>query len=275
MTDPEVLPGGPEPESPAGTPPAPDAVAGNGDRTSVAETAEGLAKKKIVLSDKRKRGEVKVTLAQKLMYHFVRAICSGASKLIWRVSLEGKDNVPKTGAFILSANHRSNVDTPLAATVTTRKLRFLGKDSMWKYGFTDWFFTNMGGFPVHRGVPDRDALRRCENLLRAGQPLVMFPEGTRRSGPLVEDFFEGPAYLAMKCQVPIVPVGIGGSERAMPRGAKFIRFSKVAIVIGEPIPPPPVTDAGRVSRKAVHNLTETLRERIQELFDRAQIRAGG
>jgi 1-acyl-sn-glycerol-3-phosphate acyltransferase len=210
------------------------------------------------------------------MYRIVRAACSGASKILWRVTIEGKGNIPRAGPFILSANHRSNIDTPLVATMTRRKMRFLGKDSMWKYPFTDWFFSNMGGFPVDRGRPDRAALHSCEKLLRAGQPLVMFPEGTRQTGPLVETehMFEGPAYLAMKCQVPIVPVGIGGSERAMPKGAKFIRFTKIHIAVGEPIPPPSVTEAGRVSRKAVHQLTETLRDRIQELFDRAQIRSG-
>jgi 1-acyl-sn-glycerol-3-phosphate acyltransferase len=143
---------------------------------------------------------------------------------------------------------------------------------MWKYGFSDWFFTSMGGFPVHRGTPDREALKACEALLRDGQPLVIFPEGTRKSGPVVEEIFEGPAYLAAKLQVPVIPVGIGGSEGAMPKGAKMIKPVKVVIVIGEPLAPPPPTEGGRVGRKGVRALSDRLKEQLQELLDDATAR---
>ena len=103
---------------------------------------------------------------------------------------------------------------------------------------------------------------------------MIFPEGTRKSGPVVQDLFEGPAYLATKHQVPIVPVGIGGSEGAMPKGSKGIRPVKVTILIGEPIPPPGLTESGRVPRSAVRAHTDRLRERIQDLFDHAQKLAG-
>jgi 1-acyl-sn-glycerol-3-phosphate acyltransferase len=209
------------------------------------------------------------------MYRFVRVAVAGFCKLVWRATVEGSGNIPETGAFILSPVHRSNLDTPLVAVMTKRPwLRFMGKDSMFKYRFSDWFFTTMGGFPVHRGVPDREALRTCESLLRSGQPVVVFPEGTRQSGPVVEQLFDGTAYLAAKCQVPIVPVGIGGSERAMPKDVKGIRPVKVHVVVGRPIPPPANTAGGRVPRKAVHELTVLLRTRLQEVFDRAQVRAG-
>ena len=59
-------------------------------------------------------------------------------------------------------------------------------------------------------------------MLEAGEPLVLFPEGERKSGPIVQPLFDGATYVAVKAGVPIVPVGIGGSERAMPKGAKFI-----------------------------------------------------
>ena len=103
----------------------------------------------------------------------------------------------------------------------------------------------------------------------------MFPEGTRQSGPVVEELFDGPAYVALHTGVPIVPVGIGGSERAMPKGAKFIRPVRVRLVVGPPIEPPPVPAGGRVSRRAVRELSEQLRKEIQRLFDEAEELAGG
>jgi 1-acyl-sn-glycerol-3-phosphate acyltransferase len=217
-------------------------------------------------------GEVQVRFApwQHVLYVVVRAVVGGFCRLFWRVKVRGLEHIPAEGPFILSPVHRSNIDTPLVALMGTRLVRFMGKDSMWKYPISDWFFTSMGGFPVHRGTPDRDALRSCERLLRDGQALVIFPEGTRRSGPVVEEIFEGPAYLAGKLQVPIVPVGIGGSEGAMPKGSRGIRPVKISIVVGAPIAPPVPTESGRVGRKGVRAVTDQLRERIQQLFDEAQ-----
>ena len=128
----------------------------------------------------------------------------------------------------------------------------------------------LGAFPVSRGAADREALRTCIEVIEAGEPLVMFPEGTRRSGPVVEELFDGPAYVSAKTQVPIVPVGIGGSEAMMPKGSKLIRPSKLAIVIGEPLQPPVPPEGGRVSRKAVEQLTDELRADVQKLFDDAR-----
>ena len=217
-------------------------------------------------------GEVQVRVApwQHVLYRFVRVVVGGFCKLFWRVEVQGLEHIPADGPFILSPVHRSNVDTPLVALMGRRMVRFMGKDTMWKFRISDWFFTSMGGFPVHRGTPDRDALRSCERLLSDGQALVIFPEGTRRHGPVVESIFEGPAYLAARLQVPIVPVGIGGSEGAMPKGAKGIRPVKISIVVGEPIPPPARTESGRVGRSGVRALTAQLQERLQELYDEAQ-----
>lgn len=217
-------------------------------------------------------GEVDVSFLpwQHVFYRMVRALVGGFCRRFWRVQIRGLEHIPTEGAFILSPVHRSNIDTPLVALMGTRLLRFMGKDGMWRWPISDWFFTSMGGFPVHRGMPDRDALKSCERLLAAGQALVIFPEGTRRSGPVVEELFEGPAYLAAKLQVPIVPVGIGGSEGAMPKGSRGIRPVRVSIVVGRPIAPPTPTESGRVGRKGVRALSVQLQGALQILFDEAQ-----
>jgi 1-acyl-sn-glycerol-3-phosphate acyltransferase len=102
----------------------------------------------------------------------------------------------------------------------------------------------------------------------------MFPEGQRRTGPVVEDLFDGTAFVAAKTGVPIVPVGIGGSEAMMPKGAKFLRRSKLVMIVGDPIPAPARTEAGRVPRTAVRDLTEAIGSELQRLFDQAQASAG-
>ncbi|MBV8958974.1 MAG: 1-acyl-sn-glycerol-3-phosphate acyltransferase [Actinobacteria bacterium] len=209
-----------------------------------------------------------------LFYRGVRFILHAFSKLFWRLSIEGRENLPKHGAYVLAPVHRSNVDTVLACTITTRRMHFMGKASMWKYGF-GVLWNALGAYPVHRGSADREALRKTADMIATGEPVVIFPEGTRQSGPEVQPLFDGAAYVAAKTGVPIVPVGIGGSEKAMPKGSKFIHPTKVHIVVGAPIDPPRAEEGKRTSRRAVHELTEQLHTEIQKLFDQAQATVTG
>lgn len=213
------------------------------------------------------------TRGERILYWIVSRVLVAFARVFWRLEIHGRDHVP-AGPFILSGVHRSNVDSPIVAAVTRRRLRYMGKHTMWKYRLPGRFFTALGGFGVNRETADREALRTCVKVLEAGEPLVMFPEGTRRSGPVVEDLYEGPAYVAARTGVPILPVGIGGTEAAMPSGAKWIKPVKVVLVIGEPIPAPAGEDGKRASRRVVAETTETLRTTLQTLFDDAQIRAG-
>ena len=194
--------------------------------------------------------------------------------LWFRASYEGRENVPSSGAYVVAPVHRSNVDTLIVGGLSRRRLRFMGKDSLWKSRFFGALFSALGAFPVHRGSADREALRRSIEVLQGGEPLVLFPEGTRQSGPVVQPLFEGAAYGACRAGVPIVPVGIGGSEAAMPKGSKMIHPAKVHVVVGRPLLPPAATEGGRVPRAAVHDLTERLHAELQTLFDAARHRVG-
>jgi 1-acyl-sn-glycerol-3-phosphate acyltransferase len=209
-----------------------------------------------------------------VLYAVCRGIVEGFCRLYWRLRVEGRENLPTDRPFILAPVHRSNIDTLIAGSLTRRRLRFMGKDSMWKYRPTGWLFSALGAFPVHRGTADRDALRKCIEVLEAGEPLVVFPEGTRQFGPEVQPLFEGAAYISAKTGAPIVPVGIGGSEAAMPKGSKFVKPVKVVAVIGQPIQSPKPADGSRAPRRATHELTEQLHTELQKLFDEAQEKAG-
>ncbi len=179
----------------------------------------------------------------------------------------GLENVPSTGPFILAPVHRSVIDFMIVGLVTKRRMRYVGKDSVWE---AKWFVpmaNTLGGIPVSRGTTDRDSMNRCVEALKSGEPLVLFPEGKRKSGPIVEDLFDGVAYIALKAGVPIIPVGIGGSDRVLPLGAKLPRRRRVLVKVGAPIELPPV---GKSVRKVAPQLTSTLRDRIQGLYDEAQ-----
>jgi 1-acyl-sn-glycerol-3-phosphate acyltransferase len=206
----------------------------------------------------------------KASYATVRGLIGGVAKLFGSIRIVDGHKVPTSGAFVVAPVHRSNIDFALTSLLTKRPMRYMGKDSIWKSKPLGRFVSMLGAFPVHRGTADRESLRACIEIIEGGSPLVMFPEGQRRTGDVVEDLFDGTAFVAAKTGVPIVPVGIGGSERMMPKGAKFLKRTQLVMVVGDPIPAPARTDKGRVPRTAVRDLTETLGRELQRLYDEAQ-----
>ncbi len=214
------------------------------------------------------------TAPDRAAYQTVRFIVTSFCRIWCRMTVEGRENVPPEGPFLLAPTHRSILDTPIASGVTRRRMRFMGADKYWKNEAFGRLLTALGGFPVSRGTADREALKRSIAVLELGEPLVLFPEGERKSGPLVQPLFDGATYVAVKAGVPIVPVGIGGSERAMPKGVKFIFPRKLHVVIGKPIPV--MKDAGspKEQRDAARQLSIDLRVELQRLFDVAQARVG-
>jgi len=211
-------------------------------------------------------------LLDRIAYKMVRFILAVFCRTWCRMTIEGRENVPAEGLFLLAPSHRSILDTPIASGVTHRRMRFMGADKYWKNKAFGRLLTALGGFPVTRGTADREALKRCIAVLDGGEPLVLFPEGERKSGPLVQPLFDGATYIAVKAGVPIVPVGIGGSERAMPKGAKFIRPSKLHVVVGKPIPVSKNAENSKAQRYAARQLTPQLHAELQRLFDIAQAR---
>jgi 1-acyl-sn-glycerol-3-phosphate acyltransferase len=215
-----------------------------------------------------------MTLGMRVWYRVLRAVVVSVARTYFRARATGLEHVPTSGPFILSPIHRSNLDTPLVALVTRRRLRYMGKESLWKSKFGAWFLSGAGGFPVKRGTADREALHACQEVLERGEPLVLFPEGTRQAGPRCAHFFDGAAYLSCRTGAPIVPVGLGGTEAAMRKGSKMVYPVRMTVVVGEPLYPPERSESGRVSRKAVRAMTADLSDRIQALFDDAQRAAG-
>ena len=201
-------------------------------------------------------------------YQIVRAIVVTFCRTWCRMTVRGREHVPADGPFLLAPVHRSILDTPISSGVTRRRMRFMGADKYWKQRHFGRLLSALGGFPVTRGSADREALKRCIEVLQSGEPLVLFPEGERKSGPVVQPLFDGATYIAVKAGVPIVPVGIAGSERAMPKGAKFIFPRKVWVEVGAPIVPP-TNLSGRAQRDAVRELSQVLHTDLQRLLDEA------
>jgi 1-acyl-sn-glycerol-3-phosphate acyltransferase len=210
------------------------------------------------------------TRLERASYGALRGLFHALALGYFRLEIRGREHVPAHGPFVLAPVHRSNLDFILVSTLTRTRMRYMGKDSIWKWGPGGRFVSMLGAFPVHRGSADRESLRTCLKVIENGEPLVMFPEGTRRSGLVVEDLFDGPAYVAARTGVPLVPVGIGGSHMAMPVGSKLIKPHKIVLVVGEPVTPPVGDGSGRVRRRVVRELTEQLQSAVQSVYDEAR-----
>ena len=184
-------------------------------------------------------------------YQFARGVVLSIFKVAFRVRVVGKERVPKHGAYIVAPSHRSILDVPFAAYITGRTVRFLAKDDLFSTAFGRRLFDALGAVEVERGTADRGAMRALEGVLERGEPVEIFPEGTRRSGPEIAELFAGAAYLSVK---------FGGKI--------FPRIHKVAVSVGQPLQPP-VLD-GRARRSAAKQLTEQLHTELQRCFDDAE-----
>lgn len=204
-----------------------------------------------------------------LLYRIVASIVCGIPKVVWRVRVVGREHLPAGGAYVVAPTHRSMFDIPFVGGLTSRRVRFMGKAELFRIPVVGAAFRSLGGFPVERDGSDRKPLRDSLEILAAGEPLAVYPEGTRQNGPEIQPLQPGAAYLAIKAQVPVVPVGIAGSEEILrSHRRRFPALGQVVVVVGEPITPP--TIAGKtVKRELVDEMTSKLSGELQQLLDEA------
>jgi 1-acyl-sn-glycerol-3-phosphate acyltransferase len=204
-----------------------------------------------------------------MFYKIVRFVVACGSAVMYRVRVRGRDKLPATGGYVLAPSHRSMIDIPLAAWLSTRQLRYMGKASLFRIPVLGPAFRRLGGFEVARDGTDRKALRDSMAMLQNGEILLVYPEGTRQHGPKIQSLQPGAAYLALRAGVPILPVGIAGSEEIMRDHDSHIpRFKRVAIVVGDPVVSEQ-RESGVVPREQVDALTARLHDALQVVFDEA------
>ena len=154
-----------------------------------------------------------------------------------RLAISGAHNVPRRGGCLLTPNHLADCDPPFVLNGSPRPLWFMAKDELFEMGALGPLMRFAQAFPVTRGEPDRAALRRTEELLKSRQAVVVFPEGElSRSGEL-QKVLPGAAMLALRANVPIVPMGICGTNFVMPYGTMIPRptLRRVRVHFGAPI----------------------------------------
>jgi 1-acyl-sn-glycerol-3-phosphate acyltransferase len=180
----------------------------------------------------------------------------------WRV--EGKENVPRKGPLIVVSNHMTYVDPPLLGASVPRRITFMAKQELFRHSLMGLVVRAYGAFPVRRDRLDREALRHALEILNNGKVLGMFPEGKRSLSHHLQEIQPGTAFIAARSGVPIVPVGISGSEQV--RGIRFIvRRPSIIVRIGRPFTLPSNEDI-RPNRSKLGQYANLITERIAELL---------
>jgi cytidylate kinase len=198
-----------------------------------------------------------------------RAVARPAFRLLFhilcRIQIEGRENVPATGGYIVSGNHISIVDPPFVVAFWPRAVEAAGAvDVLARPGqgqLMRWY----GGLSVHRGEADRALLEEMVRRLKAGLPVLMDPEGRRSHVPGMQEARPGVAYVAAKAGVPVVPVGVTGTESAT-AAWKRGRRARLKMVIGQPLRLPPVDFRAPTRKQQLKANTDALMHAIAALL---------
>ncbi len=168
----------------------------------------------------------------------------------------GRENIPTQGAFIVASNHVSNLDPFLVGSGFSRRLSYLAKEELFKGKVRSFFLYKVGAFPIKRGASDLGAIKEVFRRLKLGEPILLFPEGTRTLDASKRKIQAGVGLIALKSQLPVVPVFIDGSEKVLPPGAKRLIRHNVTIRFGKPLKfsREKTVSASNISQKIMQNI---------------------
>lgn len=189
-----------------------------------------------------------------MIYRFCRFLLRVIYKLLFRLEAHGKENVPQDGGVLLCSNHISLLDPPTVGIMLQRKVHFMAKKELFDVFAFGWLIKQLGAFPVKRGGVSKESIKTSLTLLRTGNVMGIFPEGTRSKGEDGGAGKRGAATFALRSDAVVIPVAIIGNY-------KF--FKKTKVVYGSPVDLEPYK--GKDVPDAIERATELIMSRIAEL----------
>jgi len=186
-----------------------------------------------------------------------------------KLTVEGAENFRKHRVAVYASNHTSYMDIPVVFAALPFQFRILAKKDLWQWPFIGWYLERSGQMPIDIENPHatRASLGNAVKALRGGMPLVVFPEGGRTETGEMLPFFSGAAYMAIRAQVPLVPMALSGVYDLLPIHTHHFYPSKLTLRAGEPI------ETKGMTLRQTDELTERLRATIEEML--GVVAAGG
>ena len=194
-----------------------------------------------------------------MWYYFVQVFFRVIFKILFRIEIIGRENIPKTGPLIVASNHASLLDPPLVGASSTRKVCFMAKEELF-VPILGTIYKSLGAFPVKRGASDRNAIKCALNLLKTNKVLGIFPEGTRSKNGQLGHAGSGTLGLAGKFRVPIVPTAVIGSNLKLQKSF----WPKIKVIFGKPIYFPQDRE---VDKELLQEMTEIMMKEIGKMLE--------
>ena len=188
------------------------------------------------------------------LYSFAKSTVYSILKPIYRFEVIGAEKFPKEGGILLCSNHIDALDPPVVGINTPRPVNFMAKEELFKIPILKSLLPGVNAFPVKRGLSDRDALRKALKLLKDGEVVGLFPEGTRSKDGTLGKGFSGAGFFALRGEANVVPCAIIGPYKP---------FRKLQIVFGEMIDIAPY----RERKASADEVTEVIMEHIGQLLE--------
>jgi 1-acyl-sn-glycerol-3-phosphate acyltransferase len=194
-----------------------------------------------------------------VFYRFVQNVFRLFFRLYNRLEVRGLSGVPKEGPMIVASNHASFVDPPLIGAVLPMRLRYLAKESLFRVPLLGFLIRTLGAVPVTREDSQRAGavMKLLLALLKGGESVLLFPEGSRSADGRLKPLEAGVAYLSVKTGIPVLPVYVKGSYEAWPRGRAMPRPSKLKLSISRLLYPDPDIPNERERREKLMRSLET------------------
>ncbi len=170
----------------------------------------------------------------RLYYSGWHMVLHVAAPLLTRIEVRGIENIPEAGSLILISNHISITDPAILVAYVKRHIHFILKEELYESLVFRVLLPPGEPIPVRRGKPDRDALKQCEAILKAGGVIGIFPEGTRSHSGETQEARAGVVFLARRTGAPILPVAIAGTERIFSGRFPWFRRAHVRLSFGRP-----------------------------------------
>jgi 1-acyl-sn-glycerol-3-phosphate acyltransferase len=175
------------------------------------------------------------TLAQCLAYDAFRLAARLFGVLAYGLRMAGREHWPAEGGGLVCANHQSLFDPALVGLTCSRRMTYLARDTLFRIPLLGRLMKFLGAIPIDREGGGLAGLKETLRRLKAGELVLIFPEGTRSHDGEVAVLKPGFIAVARRSRVPLIPVGLDGAYQAWPRTSKFPRSGRIAVVIGEPI----------------------------------------
>lgn len=196
----------------------------------------------------------------RLVYRLLRPFAKLIIKLRYRVKYIGKENLPKDGGYIIASNHIMALDPVVIAVSNKRPMHFMAKNELFGNKISGWLMTMMNAFPVDRSKFDEEAINYAVEIVRNGEILGIFPEGTRSPDFTPKAGKGGACYIAKVCKCDVVPVSIYTCDKAKTGTRLTVRY-------GKPIKYEELEfDPESMKMKDLRHATKLIMERITELW---------